>query len=261
LIKVIETVTANAVSTLRYGIPSGLTLSNPQPKIGQHFNTNPGNIEISGSRTVMGLWSAFCFRIGYTSEERVEEIREIWIDLLTGKRAAEMEKLKSSIFYESTPSYQFPLAGIPDFPAAFSEAYKEAEVTARSNNMVYLHKHEMESELQRIDEYYDELEKENQKSMERRGVNEERMETLKAKGRTLLLDRKKQRSEMIDKFSIKTDIALDYGITYLIPRLEYHVLIKDHSQSVEKILYYNFITKGFEEVAEPTTSLPQIQRT
>ena len=246
--KVIGIVIENTVSTIRYGIlPSGLTLSNPQRKIEQYLNANPKNIKITNSRTVMGLWTAFCFRIGYTSEERMEEICEIWIDMVTGNRAEKMEKLKSSVFFESSPSYSFPLACIPDYLATFKTAYNEVVAISEKRNMIYISKHEMDSELLRIDEYYEELIKENQKRMERRGNTEERIETLKAKEQALELDRKKQLSEMIDKYRVKTDITLDYSITYLIPRLEYKILIKNHSQGMDKILYYNFITKEFEE--------------
>ncbi len=243
--RAIDIVMEHTVSTIRYGISGALTVSNPEQKIRQYLNMNTENIKIISTRKVMGVWAAFCFRIGYVSDERVEEIREIWIDLLTGKCASIMEKKKSSIFYETSPLYHYPLPCALDFPTAFSRAYEEITACIEDRQEAHLQKHELERELYRIEEYYTELEKENQKSLERRGINDERKQTLQKKGQALLLDKQKQRREMIDKYSIKTDTGLDYGILYFIPLLEYRAMITNRNHSQEQVLYYNPILKCF----------------
>lgn len=241
--KLIEITYKKTISSLRYGVVDRLSLSNPMDKIKRFLGLERADVEISSERPVMGMWAVFTFRVGYVSDERVEEVRGIWADLLTGEPSPYMGQ--AQVFYETKPLYNYPVPVDINIPHAFENAFRQVRAEAQSQERKHGRKEDLEREIQRIKDYYEDLEEENHKKMDRKGISEERIQELVSKGKSLELEREKQIREMEDKYTIKVDIALDHGVVYAIPGIEYRAVISFRGAKEERILYYNPVVKSF----------------
>lgn len=241
---IIDIVDKNAISTIRFGVIDRLSLSNPEEKISKFLNArNRNDIKITAERPIMGIWAVFSFRISYTSDMQVNEIQDIWVDLLTGKVSPNMKKNEVSVFYEMNSLYNYPIPVLIDIHAAFSTAYRHVVSESEKNKESKMRRQEFQNEIDRIRVYYTDLENENLKRMLRKGTTDEKKQELISKGAALELEKEKQQLELEDKYRIKVDISLCNGIIYAIPQLEYHVLVSFRNLEDEKVIYYNPVLK------------------
>lgn len=234
-----------AVTTVRHVIVDQLVLSNPSEKIKKYFNMEREQVDVTDLKEVMGCYVEFNFKVGYTSDERIEETREVWINLLTGKIDSKMMKNKSRIFYTREVEKNYPVCICKEILDAFDESYRYIKEEAQKSSSLRINKMELEKELKRITQYYDELLRENSKKMDRKGVSEERIGELKEKAAALKLEMERQQKEMEYKHSLKIDISLEYGILYFVPLIEYHVNIRAKGVSRADVIYYNPVLKEF----------------
>jgi hypothetical protein len=98
-------------------------------------------------------------------------------------------------------------------------------------------------EIERITDYYEDLQEENMRRMERKGISEQRIAELKDKSASLVLERDHQIREITEKYSVKAEVYLENGIIYFIPETEYTINITDKGLAGERKLYYNHIIK------------------
>lgn len=241
--QLIQLTRSKAICILRYGVVDRLALYNPEEKIRRHINAERAEVKVLEERPVMGMWVAFVFRIGYISDERTEEARELWIDLLTGEPSPGMEKI--CVFYEEKPLYTYPVPETLEVKDAFQKAYVLVKKEATSNARKLAGEKMLDKEIERITDYYEDLQEENKKRMERKGISEKRIAELVSKGQALVMERDRQIREMTEKYTVKTEILLEHGIVYAIPRIEYRVRISSRGETQELKLYYNPLLKEF----------------
>ena len=234
-----------AISTVRYVIADNISLSNAEEKIKRHLNIERGVMKILNEQEVMGRWICFNYRVGYTADERVEELRDVWINLQNGEVDNEIRDNKSSLFIENDLQYIYKLPSQIKTITAFEKASKEINIVAKESSSKIINRLEFNGEIIRIEEYYDELEKENLKLMERKGITQKRKTELLEKCESYKLEREKQKSEMKNKYTVDIDISLDYGIVYIIPLIEYEVQVILRGIEDIKKLYYNPVLKCF----------------
>jgi hypothetical protein len=242
--RIFELSNKKALSTIRFAVIDRFELSNPLDRIKKTLGFSPSsNIEILNQRSVLYPWIVFNIRVLYISDERTEETVEIWVDGITHKVSENMALERSSIFYQTSHVYNFPLAKLPDISVGFKNAYlyvKENTFLKIENDT---RKDELEKEIIRISEYYKDLNNENLKNMNRRGISNEHLKKLENKKDTLKLEKERQIKEMKEKYTIKPYITLDNGIIYLIPGIEYIISVSHRNEKHEKQIYYNPVLK------------------
>ena len=241
----IDLSSAQAVSDLRYSIIDNAAAHDPLTKIKGKLGGDKLEVELLHERPVMGLWGVFTFRIQYVSDEKSEEVWTQWTDLITGKADIEMAGASGHIFYQYTPLYGYPYPREPRLAEAFETALKSAELHAKQSAAQRSRRHILDRELKRIEDYYAEMERENQKALERKGISEDRIQVLHAKHQALLLEKAKQLGEIREKFTIRPGVALDHGVLYTIPQQEYRIRITKRTGSEDRLYYYNPVLKSF----------------
>ena len=237
---------SRAVSIIRYVIVDQLTLNNAVEKIKKFLNANREQVEILSAKEVLGSYVEFNYKVGYTSEERIEESREVWINMQTGKNDIKIKKNKSKIFYSSDNTNNYPLSLNKNIMEAFEQAYNVVKEEATSNSSIRVNKLELNREMHRITQYYQELLAENSKKMSRKGISTEKINELSLKSEALNLEKERQLNEMMFKYTVKIDVSLEYGILYFIPLIEYKVKIVSKGTVNEIVLYYNPVLKDFD---------------
>ncbi|MGH4050372.1 MAG: hypothetical protein ACREVX_03325 [Clostridium sp.] len=243
--KIMNIASIKAISTVRCIIADNISLSKAEEKIKRYFGIDRGTMKILDEQGVMGRWICFNYRVGYTSEERLEELRDVWINLQNGEVDNEIRENKNSLYIENNPQYNYKLPFQVDTIKAFEKAYEEINVITKESSSKVINRLEFNREITRIDEYYDEIEKENLKLMQRKGITEKRKSELLEKCDSYKLEREKQKSEMINKYTVDVDISLDYGVVYIIPLIEYDVEIISRGNKDTKKVYYNPVLKCF----------------
>lgn len=241
--QLIQLARSKAVCILRYGIVDRLMLFNPEEKIRRYINAERAEVKVLEERPVMGMWIAFVFRIGYISDERTEEVRKLWIDLITGEPSPGMERI--NVFYEEKPLYIYPVPETLEVNDAFQKAYGQVKDEAAAKAQKLAEENMLDKEIERITDYYEDLQEENKRRMERKGISEERIAELVSKGKALIVERDRQIKEMAEKYMVNTEILLEHGIIYAIPRMEYRVRISRRGEMEELKLYYNPLLKEF----------------
>lgn len=241
--QLIQMTRSKAVCIMRYGVTDKLSLSDPEGRIRRHVCTERAEVKVLEGRPVMGMWIDFVFRISYISDERMEEVRELWIDLTNGEPSPGMEKI--NVFYEEKPLYTYPAPDIINVDDAFRKAYGLMKEAAAAKARKIAEENRLDKEIERITDYYEDLQEENNKRMGRKGISEEHIAELASKGQALIAERDRQVKEMTEKYTVKTEIMLEHGIIYAIPRMEYKARISHRGETKELKLYYNPLTKEF----------------
>jgi hypothetical protein len=243
--QLVKLATKKPVCCLRYGIVDNLSLYNASEKIKTFLQMERGTVEIIKERKVMIIWVVFTFRIRYDFDEQIEMIRTCWFNTVTGQCVMSMEQEKDRIFYELEPIYEYPIVVQPHISQAFETAYGYIHSEAMADAEKYKNTQELEVEIKRLRDYYGDLYQENLKRMQRKNLSEERKNELLSKNEALLIEKEKQISEMANKYQVKVEVALDHGMFYLIPHLEFKIRASSRSNSEEKVVYFNAILRKF----------------
>ena len=244
--KILYIASKKAVFTIRFGIIDRLSLSDPLDKIKEYLDLPARtNVKIMSERPVLYPWITYNFRITYVSDERMEEMMEVWADAFTGNISKDMNEQRPSIFYELNPIYNYPIVDFPNISKAFNEAYMYTQKNAQTRVQENTRKDELNIDLYRINNYYRDLENEILKRMKRKGITEEHRQELESKRKALLLEKEKQLAEMQEKYEIKLHISLDNAVIYAIPNIEYVIDTAFRDEKLEKRVYYNPVLRNF----------------
>lgn len=233
-----------AISAIRFVEVDRLKLANPQEKIKLFLNC-PGEVKITKEEKTLGAWVAFNFRVTYTFEEKWESTEKIWIDLVKGKVDPEMALKKEILFCQPHLDYKYPYIGEFDIISTLEKSYNFIQEKAEEKRLQQVNTLELNRELERIKNYYNELKAENVKKLMRKGINEKRKNDLEAKTKSIELELAKQEEEMKNKYHGRVELNLDHGLIYFIPMLTYQVETNLRGTTKETTLNYNFLLKKF----------------
>ncbi|SHH52131.1 hypothetical protein [Clostridium grantii] len=234
-----------AVNTIRFVLVDGLSLSKAEDKIKKFLGMDKSQLEIVKEKEIMGTWILFNYKIGYTSHERTEDIKDVWVNLQNGEVDLNIQENKSLLFHEKSLIKNYPIPPQHSILNAFEASYLYVKNQTEEYSNLIVNKVEFSKELQRIDEYYTELEAETFKKLERKGITDKRKAELISKGEALKLEKIKQQKEMENKYTVDVDLSLDNTIMYFIPLIEYQVKLKFRGSEEKKIIHYNPVIKTF----------------
>jgi hypothetical protein len=236
-----------AVSTLRFAEVERLELGNPLKKLTDYLQDESGKINIVDERPVFGVWAVFQYRITYVSDEKIETSDQVWINLLTNKISSTMKEEQNRIIYKHESLYTYPISVQIDLSMPLKVATNYVKQQAEQQNHPDTKSVAYEKDTIRITNYYTELLKENEKRVSRPGLSDEKKKEITTKSAAIELERDKQLQEIHNKYNGQTEIALDNGILYFIPLLEFTINIEFRGNIKRKIIYFNPITKQFFE--------------
>lgn len=246
---IIDIANTKAFSAVRYGIVERLSVSQQEDKIKrflESFYDRIIQLKVLNEKKVMGLWAVYHFHVEYISDVQINDEIEIWVNLINQRVSPEMMSAKSNIFYETEPVYSYPYPVVIDIPGAYEVACRQVGLEIENKSSSYFRQADLEKELERIRGYYDDLDSENKKRLERKGATEEKKQEVIQKGEALKLERQKQLQEIENKYKIKAKSRLMHGILYEIPLIKYDITVTTRESSEEKTLFYNPVLKAFE---------------
>jgi hypothetical protein len=232
-----------AVSTLRFVEVDRLSLANPLEKIQRFLQHSFGKITLLAERNVIGVWAAFVFKVRYISEEKEEEVREVWMNLSNGMMCAEMPQNQQRIVYRTQPIDPYPLPSDFSITSSFIKAYLIMKEQAAVSRKQRVNSSELAREVRRIKDYYADLAGEMTKRSERKSLTDQKKEEYKIKLQSIELEKEKQLREIESKYSVDTEVVLDHTILYFVPQIEFTVQIDFRNEQKAKILHYNPILK------------------
>jgi hypothetical protein len=234
------------VSSIRYAEVERQTPGNPEKKINEFLQDDRARVNIINESHVMGIWAVFQFHVTFISDEKEESSEQVWVNLLTGEISEEMQQIQNSIIYISEPLYNYPIPSDINIEEAYHTAY--GHVDLQSEKMLESRKQDpqLQKDLDRIESYYRELRVENDKRMKRKGLSEDKIKEIAAKSNAIGIEMEKQMEEIRNKYTGQIDIAIDHGILYFVPLVQYDVEVHYRSEQKEQTLYYNPLTKQME---------------
>lgn len=248
--QLIALVQRQAIGTVRFADIDPPALSGALDKIRRFLDKEQGSFALNGERTVIGMWAAFAFRVASVSDEKEEQFRQVWVDLSRGDVCEDMMRHHHLIPYVDRPKLAAPVACRTDLASALKAAYDEAKRQAGGDGRQRVRKEELNREIRRIADYYEELKRETIKRSERKGLSEQKKQELLDKVGAIELERQKQLLEIENKYAVRTEAYLDYGVLVMVPVLEYAVSIRQRQAQKEVTVHYNPVTKKF-SVADP----------
>ncbi|QDI92157.1 hypothetical protein EPH95_13960 [Salicibibacter halophilus] len=242
--QLLELASQKAKSTVRFVEIERLELANPLKKIQQSMPDEPGQMTITEERQVMGAWGMFQFKVYYISDQKEASPKEIWVDLLTDQVDRTIEEEQNRIIYQQTPMYNLPFSKSFDLQNGFEVAMADVQQAEDEKNS-RLEDQALQTDIDRIEEYYAELMEENKKRASRKSITEEKKKDIEAKTNAIAVERDKQLLDIKNKYDVQIEPALEHAILYCIPMIEYRLNIEFRGERKEKVLYYNPITKQF----------------
>jgi len=230
-----------AISLLRYAVIDKIGVSNPEDKIMRKLNLRRAGFKIVKEQSVLSPWILFTLKTVYTSDEIIEQIEKIWVDTVRGTFVEHMEDF--GIFYNTELKSDLMVPDTLEIKDAYKTAYDVIKKKAEAKAKRLSADKKLGREIERITDYYEDLQEENTRRMERKGISEQRIAELKDKSASLVLERDHQIREMTAKYSVKAEVYLENGVIYFIPEKEYTINITDKGMAGERKLYYNHIIK------------------
>lgn len=230
-----------SLATQRYAQVDKLEINLSADKIKKHLQMESGIVEVLSEAPKVGLWCLFNFCVQYISDERYEETQEIWMNLTNGK--IDKEIITSNIFYDTQQFVNMEYIKPVSMRSAYKTAYSELAGLSSQKNASSENETQLNREINRITNYYNEMISENKKRISRKGITEERINEIRQKGFALELEKNRQIHEMQDKFALKTIILLENAIMYHIPLIEIIVRVSFHREVYKAVFYYDTIFK------------------
>lgn len=232
-----------AISMLRYAVVDKLALSNPEEKIMRELHLRKEGFRIIKNQTVMSPWILFTLKSVYTSDDIIEKTEKIWIDTVRGQCVEHMND--HGIFYSVEKNMEYAVPDTIEITEAYKVAYRVIKQKAEAAAKKLSADKKLDREIERINDYYEDLQEENIRRLGRKGISTERVSELKDKSASLVLERDRQIREITEKYSVKAEVYLENGIIYLLPETEYTINITDKGMTGERKLYYNYVIKKF----------------
>jgi hypothetical protein len=243
--QMIALVQRQAIGTIRFADIDTPVLSGALDKIRRFLDKENGVFSLCSERTVTGVWAAFAFRVAYVSDEKEEEFSQVWVDLNRGEVCEDMMRQHHLVPYVDRPVHFSPITCPMDVASALKVAYGHVKRRAETGRRQRVRQEELNREIRRITDYYEELVRETIKRSERKGLSEQKKQELHDKAQSIGLEQQKQLLEIKDKYSVRTEVGLDHGIMVLVPLLEYVVSIRHRHAQKEVTLHYNPVMKRF----------------
>ncbi|MET1250125.1 hypothetical protein ABWW58_15200 [Sporolactobacillus sp. STCC-11] len=244
--QILKIVDEKTVCAVRFAEVERRQLANPIKKMTDFLQNERSRLTIINERSMMAAWAVFQFHVTYVSDEKEEHSNQIWMNLITGKRSDAMKREQSRIFYQSDPLYDEPVPQDLKIETAFLAARRSLELEETRRPERHLGEKQLKKDLERIENYYRELERENEHRSARKGISEEKVGEITAKTKAIKIEMEKQVEEIKKKYQGHTEIRLDHGIIYFIPMLQYDIELSFRAERDLRTLYYNFITQTFE---------------
>ncbi|WP_100489129.1 hypothetical protein [Sporolactobacillus pectinivorans] len=223
---------------------------NPLKKITGFLHDEKGKISILDEKHVMGVWALFQFHITFISDEKEESSNQIWMNLITNEKSEFMKQQQNRIVYQSAPLYHYPIPTDLNMDEAFVIAYNKVKSDAEMEQKQRRQDQHLQKDIDRIETYYKDLLKENDRRTARKGLSEDKVKEIATKSEAIVMEMDKQLEEIKKKSYGHTEITLDHGIIYFVPILHYDIDISFRSERKRQTLYYNPITKQFDKGAE-----------
>ncbi|MFT8310897.1 MAG: hypothetical protein ABF629_07010 [Sporolactobacillus sp.] len=239
-----------AVNTLRFAEIEHRELADPIKKISEFFPDAKGRVSVLDEKHVMGAWAVFQFHLTFISDEKQESSKQIWINLLTNQVSTSMKQQQNRIAYRSGPLYHYPFPIDPDMNQAFSVAYNYVKRYAEEEQRQHQQEQHLQKDIDRIEAYYGDLLKENNKKATRRGQSDDKLKEIAAKTKAITVEKDKQLDEIKKKAYGHTEITLDHGIIYFIPLQQFDIDFSFRSERKRQTLYFNPITKQFDRAIQ-----------
>ena len=243
--QIMKLVHQHAVSTMRFAEVLRLEAGNPQEKIAAFLGTVSGSLTVKHERPVMGVWAVYQYSVAYVADEKMQDHRQVWINLLTQEVSEIMEQEQNRIVYQEEPLYSYPVPLELDFASAFELAVKEVERRAEEQWKGLSSPELMAKDISRITSYYTELLKENDRRAERKGLSEDKIKEIRARSEAIEVEKNKQLQEIYQKYQGKIEVSLDNSMLYFIPVQEYTVELNQRGDVREHIVYYDPVTRSF----------------
>ncbi|MDC3418572.1 hypothetical protein [Aquibacillus salsiterrae] len=239
-----------AVSTVRFAEVERHTLAHPVKKMTDSLDIN-GKIAILDERHVMGAWAVFQFHTAFISDEKEEDVIQVWVNLITGDISETMKDAQMNIMYQTEPLYNYPMPVDLHFDKAYELAFAHVEAIANEQQLIRKQDPQLQQDIDRIESYYMELGRENNKKASRKGLSEDKKREIMSKTEAILIEKDKQVEEIKKKYHGHTEIELDHGIVYVVPLLQYLIEVTFRSERKQHVLYYNPITMQFDWGQKP----------
>ena len=229
------------MSDVRYAIVDRVEVVNPEKRI-QLFLDGRFDINVLSQRPVMAIWAVFVFRAHFTSSESFEEERHIWVNMLNN--TIDTTLADHSLFFERTLNNFYPYTEICTFYNAYSTAKAHMDAIAETIAGASIPAQQIEQETQRLTSYYEDLIKENDRRLLRKGTTPEHMDDIAKKSAAFQLERERQIAEIKDNLIPKASTHLAHGITVHIPVIELICTVADRQGKEERTFYYECLTKS-----------------
>ncbi|GBF73558.1 hypothetical protein PA598K_01857 [Paenibacillus sp. 598K] len=243
--QLIAAVQTMAVSGVRYADVERWQVQDPLAKLRKRL-PEQGQYTLISEREALAAWAVYAYRVAYVADDREEVYEQLWVDMATGAVDEEMAIAAQQLPYRSEPSTQLPLADALPLTESFLRGYRYMRERAEREGSRRTAGLQLDREIARINDYYDALIQENAKRSQRKGLSEAKLAELATKEAAIRLEHEKQLRDIESKYTVRAELALDYGLLYYVPVTEYTVSREYRKQTELYRLRYNPILKTFQ---------------
>jgi hypothetical protein len=202
----------------------------------------------------------FNFHCTYYSDEKMDEIIPVLIDMNSGRQDKEIQELLPFI-EETLPAFNrqhiLPSAPMISINDAYLRACAGAEprIKGTINNINSLAQPIKERELKKVAEYYQNL----IYTLNRRLRNSQdanRIERLKKQIATTTEDQERRLEDINDKFTVEAEVSLDTLIRYRLPKLNLELGLQQKDELFQFQLLFNPLSRQVETPLCPQCGYP-----
>ncbi len=239
--------TQSGATAVRHLRVDRLEVTRPAERLTEQFqfvNCRP-TLDYSAIRGFCYL--LFHFKLVYLTDEREEAFHSALVNLNTNRPVEDAERfLQMAIPAPSRPIVcpEEPVCPIPEaYRTACAFLKRQAERSFRAKQEES--RRHLETDLRRIDAYYNDLQEETGRRVERSG-DPDRADALRHRIQAYEVERERRKKELEDKYSLRLQVRLTSAVLYVQPKIVHFVRVTHRDRWFPVQFVWDPLLKTFE---------------
>lgn len=245
--RMVSLFTQSGLTTVRYLHVDRLEVTRAAERLLEQFqfvNCRP-SLDYSAIRSFSYL--LFHFKLVYLTDEREETFHSVLVNLNTNRPVEDAERFLHAAIPAPSRPIVCPEEPVCSVPAAYRTACdflkRQADRTFRAKQEES--RRQLETDLRRIDAYYNDLKEETERRMERSG-DPDRADALRHRLRAYEVDRERRKKELEDKYSLRLQVRLTSAVLYVQPKVVHFVRVSHRDRWFPVQFVWDPLLKTFE---------------
>ncbi len=245
--RLVSLASRKGLAAVRYLHVERLEVTRPAERLQEQFQFVSCKPSLDYSAVRNFCQTLFHFKLTYLTDEREEAFHPVLVNMNTNRPVEDAERFLHTATLAPSRPIVCPEAPVCSVQAAYRTACaflkNQAERTFRAKQEEA--RRQLETDLRRIDAYYDDLKEEAERRIERSG-DTDRTDALRNRLQAYEVERERRRKELEDKYSLRLHTRLTSAVLYVQPKVVHFARVTHRDRWFPMRFVWDPLFKAFE---------------